>query len=315
MLSHASFAVGDKMADTNNDLLKLIHDTKAVSIWNRKTGPVFWYVLGVPGPFYVNTEMVIGPELSAKLLEKITSIIASTSDPAARAAQLNDLILDAYKNSAMYRQVIAAMVAKAKTEFPAGSYDVVSGGERRDWLFSIPFAKEIGVRHVFLFKDHSTYCEEKLKAGEKALHVADLINNAASYFDMWFPILEKAQLDYIGTLCINIRGTNGLKRLAEHGKKTVTLNNVDIGFFQKSLASGLIDAGTLAELDTYFAAPKDWAEKYLMGDVKLFDVENLDKKSYERLQSFFTKDPWSLKHGNETFFAAMHAEIAKRLNA
>ena len=32
------------------------------------------------------------------------------------------------------------------------------------------------------------------KAGEKALHVADLINNAASYFDLWFPLLSKAHV-------------------------------------------------------------------------------------------------------------------------
>lgn len=301
------------MTDTDSALLKLIHDTKAVSIWNHKTGPVFWYAASVPGPFYVNTELVIGPALANELLEKITAIVAASPDNATRAAQLNDLILSAYRNSAQYQQVIGAMVAKAKSEFPAENFDVVSGGERRDWLFSIPFAHEIGKRHVFLFKNKTTYCTESFKADERALHVADLINNAASYFDLWFPLLAKAQLDYIGTLCVNIRGTNGLKRLQEHGKKTVTLNNVDVSFFEKSLASGLIDSDTLAEIKTYFASSAEWAKKYLMQDTKLFAVERLDPKSFERLQSFFANDPWSLKTGHEDFFTAMQDEINKRL--
>jgi orotate phosphoribosyltransferase len=303
------------MTDTQNDLLKLIHETKAVSIWSHKTGPVFWYAASVPGPFYVNTELVIGPELAPLLLDQITNIIAETSEPTGRATKLNDAILSAYKNSAMYQRVIAAMIAKAKTEFPAGSYDVISGGERRDWLFSIPLAHEIGIDHVYLFKDHSAYCKRPLKNGEKALHVADLINNAASYFDLWFPILAQAKLECIGTLCVNTRGSNGLNRLTEYGLKTVTLNGVDTAFFEKSLAGGLIDRETLTEITAYFSSPQEWARKYLMKDVELFDVQALDKKSFERLQSFFTKDPWNLRKNHADFFASMQKEIDLRLKA
>lgn len=301
------------MADSKNTLLKLIHETKAVSIWNHKTGPVFWYAASVPGPFYVNTELVIGPALANELLAKITDIIASIADGAGRAAQLNKIIMDAYSSSAIYQQVISAMVVTTKAEFPHGSFDLISGGERRDWLFSIPLAHALNIKHVFLFKNQTTYCAETLKDGERALHVADLINNAASYFDLWFPILEEAHLNYIGTVCVNIRGTNGLNRLRKHGKKTVTLNNVDQDFFEKSQASGLIDADTLNEIKTYFTSSLDWAKHYLMDDVKLFDVKNLDPKSFERLQSFFNKDPWSLKTNHASFFVSMQAEINKRL--
>ncbi len=303
------------MTDATNTLLKLIHDTKAVSIWNHKTGPVFWYAASVPGPFYVNTELVIGPALAAELLEKITAIIAATKDNAARAEQLNKLILGAYQMSPQYQQVISAMKLAAEREFPAGSFNVISGGERRDWLFSIPLAQELGVRHVFLFKNQTAYCKESFKENERALHVADLINNAASYFDLWFPILVKAKLDYIGTLCINSRGSNGLNRLKDHGKKTVTLNSVDLSFFDKSLASGLIDRDTRDEIAAYFTSNIDWAKRYLMHDVKLFDAQNLDAKSFERLASFFTNDPWHLGENHVAFFDAMKVEIAKRRNA
>ncbi|WP_301100317.1 hypothetical protein [Propionivibrio sp.] len=300
------------MTDPAQTLLKLTHETKAVSIWNRQTGPVFWYAASVPGPFYVNTELVIGPELAETLLNKITAIVGGTTDAAQRAAQLNAAILAAYDANPAYRQVIAAMTAAAKAAFPAGSYDVVSGGERRDWLFSIPFARECGARHLFLFKDQSFYCEQGIKAGETALHVADLINNAASYFDLWLPILQKADVACAGTVCLNSRGTNGLERLAAAKVKVVALNSIDLGFFAKSRDSGLIDAGTYAELESYFAAPKLWAAKYLMQDAALFDVARTDAKSFTRLQSFFTNDPWGLRPNHATFFAAMDEAIAAR---
>ncbi len=303
------------MTDSDNTLLKLIHDTKALAIWNRKTGPVFWYVLGVPGPFYVNTELVIGATLANVLLEKITAIVVNTPDAVTRAKQLNETLMAAYRSSPQYQQVIVAMVAKTQSEFPKGNFDVISGGERRDWLFSIPLAHEMGIRHVFLFKNKDVHCAESLKKGERALHVADLINNAASYFDLWFPLLEKAHLNYIGTLCVNIRGTNGINRLNQHGKKTVTMNNVDLSFFEKSLANGLIDVDTLTEIKTYFASSADWAKRYLMHDIRLFDIQNLDPKSFERLQSFFTKDPWGLKVAHPAFFATMQGEISKRLGS
>jgi hypothetical protein len=208
--------------------------------------------------------------------------------------------------------VIAAMIARARTEFPSGSYEIVSGGERRDWLFSIPFAKEVGARHLFLFKNQGYYCEQGVKAEEKALHVADLINNAASYFDLWLPILQKAQLACAGTLCVNSRGTNGVKRLQDNGQKVVALNAIDAGFFEQWLKEGLIDQSTFEELSVFFVSAKEWGRRYLTADVAIFDVPKLDGKSFERLQSFFAQDPWGLREGHEAFFEAMKQAIGAR---
>jgi len=304
-----------KLTVTQSDLLKIIHDTKAVSVWNHKAGPVFWYAANVPGPFYVNTELVIGSDLAEKLLGKITAIVAATTDLAERAEQLNQLILTAYRGAPTYQKIIAAMVDKAKKDFPSGCYSFISGGERRDWLFSIPVAEELGIRHAFLFKNHQIYCKQSLSAGETALHVADLINNAASFFDAWFPILEKAGLKCAGAVCVNSRGTNGVRRLQDHGQTISVLNSIDITFFEKSCKEGLIDRATLDEIALYFKSPQEWVGKYLLGHPAVFDVPNIDKKSFERLQIFLTKDPWSLRDSYEATFTAMEAAVAKRLKA
>lgn len=300
------------MATNSNNLLNLIYETKAVSIWNSATGPVFWYAASVPGPFYVNTELLIGPETAQELLDKITAIIAATQDSAARAQQLNDLILKAYHAHPSYRQVMSALAAVTKEGFPSSSFDMISGGERRDWLFSIPLAFELNVRHLYLFKNGQFYCPQSIQPGQRALHVADLINNAASYFDSWFPILAKAQITCVGTVCVNTRGNAGLKKLEEFGQKVLALHKIDSAFFRSLHENGLISQKTVDEIAIYFESPAAWAERYLLESPELFDIPHIDKKSFERLQTFFAKDPWQLRSKHQALFSRIDHAIAQR---
>ena len=301
------------MTPTDAEMIALIHETKAVSIWNRETGPVFWYAAGVPGPFYVNTERVIGPELAEQLLEGITAIVTETTSSHERARRLTLLVMAAYEKDMAYQNVIAALAARAEAEFPSGRFDIISGGERRDWLFSIPLAHRLNVQHVFLFKNRGYYCATDFPVGAKALHVADLINNAASYFDAWFPILSAARLDFAGTLCVNTRGANGLKRLKDHGSRVVALNRIDVDFFAQSCADGLISPSTLEELSVYFQSAEAWAERYLLSNPHVFDAGGVDVKSFGRLQEFVRNDPWNLRDRHPAFFTAMEKSIQQRL--
>jgi len=294
------------------DLIKLIHETHALSIWNRKKGPVFWYIAGVPGPFYVNTEFVIGAETAKDLLKQIDKVLGSLADPGVRSEALGKIILDATTTNSVYQQVIKTMAAKARENYPVGSYNFISGGERRDWLFSVPLADELNIKHAYLFKNQTAYCPQGLIPHEKALHIADLINNAASYFDLWFPTLEKAKLDYAGTLCFNSRG-NGVQKLHARGTKVVALNSIDLGFFEQSRAEKLIDEETLAEIALYFKSPQEWGRQYLPYDVALFEVMGMDNKSFERMRSFFSLDPWSMRQTHEVLFTQVKAAIADRL--
>ncbi len=302
------------MIYTQNDLLKLILDTHAVSIWNRSEGPVFWYAANVPGPFYVNTEMIIGKALSEHLLREITAIIAGTVDGEARADQLDKLILDAFKKTPQWQRLIATMVDKAKKEYPAGSFSMVSGGERRDWLFSIPFAHMAEIPHLFLFKNGVMYAKHPVKAGQSVLHVSDLINNAASFFDLWHPILEKHKLKCCGNLCVTVRGENGLRRLHGAGQKVISLIAVDVEFFRHLHAADLISRETFEEIAVFFSSAPDWASKYLIDKPELFDVDGCDeKKSFERLKNFIELDPWKMRPSHEQFFASMKKAVDQRL--
>ncbi len=300
------------MIYTQNDLLKLILDTHALSIWNSAKGPVFWYAANIPGPFYLNTEMMIGRTLSEHLMREITAIVAGDVDREACAEQLERLILEAFKKNKEWQRLIATMVDHARKEFPANAFAYVSGGERRDWLFSIPFAHVIELPHLYLFKNGTAFCKQHLKAGQGVLHVSDLINNAASFFDTWQPALDKAGLKCCGNLCVNVRGEAGLKRLHEAGQKVASLMSIDVDFFRRLHAEDLISRETFEELSVFFSSSTAWAAKYLIDKPQLFDAKGCDAKSFERLKNFIEHDPWKMRPKHAAFFAAMQKEIAER---
>jgi orotate phosphoribosyltransferase len=302
------------MIYTQNDLLKLILDSQAVSIWNPAKGPVFWYASNEPGPFYVNTEMVVGQALSERLLREITAIIAGTVDTQARAEQLDHLILTAFKSNPDWQRLISTMIDCAQKEFAPHAYAFVSGGERRDWLFSIPFAHASNLPHLFLFKNGAAYSKQPLKPGQSVLHVSDLINNAASFFDLWQPALQRAKVSCCGNLCVTVRGQTGLRRLNEAGQKVAALITVDVEFFRRLHAADLIARETFEEIAVFFASAPDWASKYLMSKPELFDLSgcvNGEKKSFERLRFFIERDPWKLRVRHQAFFSQMQEAIGK----
>ena len=305
------------MIYTQADLSKLILDTKAVSIWDHAKGPVFWYAANVPGPFYVNTEMVIGASLAEKLLREITAVASGTVDAPARAAQLKHLILDAYRSNTSWQRLIETMIDRARTEFASSSFAMISGGERRDWLFSIPFAHECNLPHLYLFKNKTSFCEFENKewmtrSGQNVLHVSDLINNAASFFDSWQPILQNLSMSCAGNICINLRGENGLRRLTEAGQKTVALMTIDLDFFRRLHAADLLSREVFEEIAIFLSSSQDWASRYLLDRPELFNVHGCDTKSFERLKFFIANDPWKMRGTHESFFATMQKAIAER---
>jgi len=302
------------MIYTQSDLMKLIHDTSAVSIWDSSQGPVFWYAANVPGPFYVNTEKVIGSALAERLLNEMNTIISATPDAASRAEQLYNLIMDSYRSNTSWKRIISTMIDRARSEFAISDASLISGGERRDWLFSIPLAYTINLPHLYLFKNKTSYCSSQISSGQSVLHVSDLINNAASYFDTWQPAMRGLKVECIGNLCMNLRGENGLRRLQEDGQKVIALVTIDLDFFRRLHEAGLIAKETFEEISVFFSSSVQWASKYLIDKPELFDTQNCVQKDFERLKYFIAHDPWKIRPQHETFFTNMEAAIKERMS-
>ena len=275
---------------------EILFSTQAVSIWNNGKGPVFWYAAGVPGPFYVNTEKVVGAAVAETLLAEISRIVADAGSLKEKVEAVQDVVMSEYARNGNFQKMVRTLVKKARAQF-GDAYNCISGGERRDWFFSIPFAHESKLDHIFLFKDQSIYAKPAGTSASglaKVLHVADLINNAASYFDNWLPALEKHGLQMAGTACLITRGAAGVDKLKERGIPVCSLKTIDKGFFEELLKIGLIKKETFEELSLYFKAKEDWARQYILSKPDLLKANDLDSKSKERFKSFVEKDPWKL---------------------
>ena len=78
-----------------------------------------------------------------------------------------------------------------------GNIDYVSGGERRDWFFSLMGAKKLGKPHITIYKDMSAVITEDGEtreaesiSGARVLHIADLVTEASSYERAWIPAIK-----------------------------------------------------------------------------------------------------------------------------
>ena len=58
-----------------------------------------------------------------------------------------------YAQDSRYRAVVDQLAAAAIEM--GGSFDYVSGGQRRDWFFSIAVANRLQRPHLYLYKDRS----------------------------------------------------------------------------------------------------------------------------------------------------------------
>ena len=87
-------------------------------------------------------------------------------------------------------QDIASMVKNAMGE---GFNGIISGGESRDWCFSLSVSEILGLPPAMIYKkDGSGQCKTigaDMK-GKIVAHVADLNNEGSSPRDMWVPTIK-----------------------------------------------------------------------------------------------------------------------------
>jgi orotate phosphoribosyltransferase len=107
----------------------------------------------------------------------------------------------------------------------AAPYDVISGGETRDWDFSNPVAVALRKPHLKLYKDGRALGAEA--PGKAVLHVADLNNEGSSIRDYWKPHIEKNGGRVVGFVSFVDRledGVDVLRKLGIPSLSVVPLN-------------------------------------------------------------------------------------------
>lgn len=270
-------------------------DSKLVN-WLFQTGAVrvcpeekpFWYTSGTIGPYYINTHFLYGNEKKAnELLEKIDAV---KSDKLTCPEKLLPLLEANYASDEIFRGLIDNMLDFIKNSIDIAEIDYVSGGERRDWFFSLLIAKRLEKPHITIYKDLSavitindeTHPAESIN-GANVLHVADLITEASSYERAWIPAIKNICGQLNCSIVVVDRLQGGGELLEKNNICSFAMVSINQDFFNSALQLGLISNGQVEMLLKYTANPRE-SMKYFIQEHPDF-IENAlkaDEKTRER---------------------------------
>ena len=102
---------------------------------------------------------------------------------------------------------------------------VISGGEKRDWIFSMPVATNLMYPHSMLCKDGKILGADMNEMN--VFHVADLNNNGSSPRNMWIPMIKKAGGDIQNIFFYVDRFEEGVKVIQDIGLRSDSLIQLD----------------------------------------------------------------------------------------
>ena len=246
------------------DLLNALMETQALRVASERQ--VFWYTSGTVGPYYINTENLYGgPDAAGELLSFID---AEKSSPRF-AFNLRERLLRQYEKNAIYRDVVDALVDRAKRALEV-NIDAVSGGERRDWFFSLTVAECLGKPNLLIFKNRKRVLFDGKNVthegvdGLRTLHVADLVTEASSYFRDWIPLVAEGGGGIEYSANVVDRGQGGIEALCESGVPSSALLRVDGALFKRLAELGHIGSPQADLLTAYYRDPHAAMRTFLL---------------------------------------------------
>lgn len=250
-----------------NPIVSWLFETDAVRVCPEDQP--FWYTSGKLGPFYINTQFLYGSEAAANSLLK-TIEEACAGDKMAFYDKVWADISAQLESCPIFSQLIDLLTeAAAKLDI-----DFVSGGERRDYFFSMPVAKKLGLGHLSIFKDLSSVytdpsgvsmpSEEAGLAGKKSVHIADLITVASSYIRAWIPAVEGLGAKIAYSLAVVDRDQGGTEILANAGCPLTTLITIKPELFEQAKALGRVTDAQVELVNSFIADPDKFMHDFLV---------------------------------------------------
>ena len=250
-----------------NPIISWLFETDAVRVCPE--GQPFWYTSGKLGPFYINTQFLYGSEAAANSLLK-TIEEACAGEKLAFYDKVWADISAQLASCPIYAQLIDLLTeAAAKLDV-----DFVSGGERRDFFFSMPVARKLGLGHLSIFKDLSCVYTDKDGvsmdaaqaglAGKKSVHIADLITVASSYIRAWIPAVESLGAKIAYSLAVVDRDQGGSEILESAGCPLTTLVTIKPELFEQAKALGRVTDAQVALVNSFISDPDKFMHDFLI---------------------------------------------------
>jgi len=285
--------------NSNEKLVSWLFETNAVRVC-PKNKP-FWYTSGTIGPYYINTHFLYGSEEKANSLLK--TIDEVKYDKIGCPQKILELVTENYNNTAVYKALIDELCAFLLEKFDMNEVDCISGGERRDWFFSLITAKMLSKPHLTIYKDQSAVISDgdgtRLTGnlnGMKVLHIADLITEASSYERAWIPAVRNLNGEMKWSVSIVDRNQGGAQLLERNGVEPYSMIYVDYNLFDTALIMGLIDLDQHDMLLRYIDNPRESMRQFLIEHPEfLEDSLAADERTSQRARLCIEKDVYQLK--------------------
>jgi orotate phosphoribosyltransferase len=270
----------------DNKLVSWLFETRALRV--SPHDKPFWYTSGTIGPYYINTHFLYGSEEKANALLKV--IDHEKEDILSCPGQVLMKVRDNYASDAIFKGLIDEMCVYISQKLDISEIDCISGGERRDWFFSLIIAEKLKKPHITIYKNlnsvitdgKGTRSEFDLN-GKKLLHVADLITEASSYERAWLPAVESRGGKILWSVVVVDRMQGGGELLAGKGVNSLSMIQVDEELFKSAHAMVLIDQGQLDMVLNYLDDPKGSMQRFIKEHPGFLEAAlNSDEKTRER---------------------------------
>ena len=251
--------------------MSLLFETNAFKI-AEENNP-FWYTSGKIGPYFINADYLYGSESDSKeLLEYIDNQLENINKEDI-PANIFKKVLEHYNNNEIYKSVIDYMKNYIEQKMDISQIDYISGGERRDWYFSNIIAYLLNKPHVTIYKDlstvlsNSTFTENNTISNienKKFLHLADLLNQSASFTRAWIPAIKNLGSNIVWSVFAVDRMQGGTETLSNDGVKVYSLLQIDESLFQKAFSLGIINNEQLNVLKSFKEDPDGTMKNFLI---------------------------------------------------
>ena len=288
--------------NTSDKILRWLFETKAVSVCPE--GRPFWYTSGTIGPYYINTHFLFGSEDKANHFLEI--IDREKEDILSCPLKILELSRINYENDEIYRGVVDELCRLAEKSIDLRYIDFISGGERRDWFFSVLVSDILGKPHITIYKDLKTVKSISGKSSEthdlntgSLLHISDLLNEASSFERAWIPSIRQRNGRLKWSIAVVDRMQGGGKYLESEGVKSLSLISIDKCFFDSALSLGLINEKQHFMVIKYMENPRGSMREFLISNPGFLEEALASGgKTSERARQCIDKDIYGLRAEN-----------------
>ena len=288
----------------SNKLVSFLFQTNAFRVCPENKP--FWLTSGLISPYFVNTHFLYGNESdSVSLLNFITNSL-ETENKTDLPGMIFERVLKQYESNEVFKETIDSLQNLIEENINIKEIEYVSGGERRDWYFSMMIAYLLGVPHITLFKDQSAVVstcdfEESTEISElkdkKVLHVADLLTKASSYVNYWAPAIENLGSKILWSAVVVDRLEGGAQTLTNLQIKSLSLVKLDNSLFQEAYELDIITETQLNMLKEFKINPYEYMRNFLISHPEFLQeaLNSDDPKTVKRAQYCIDNNLYNLK--------------------